>query len=129
VDDRTVDPPPQTLTELERVTPIALLVGSVCLEPHLVRIDHDGIEPQSTKLTGDEERYGPGFQGDPGSARKLIGRLQLRKPFQRRRHLTPRDHLSTLVLDHERAVLAVNVQSNVVLSHGLLLPSLGLLIG
>jgi hypothetical protein len=45
MDDRTVDPPPQTLTELQSVTPIALLVGSVCLEPHLVRIDHDKLSP------------------------------------------------------------------------------------
>src|SRR5262249_12314197 len=117
VDDRTVDPPPQTLTELQSVTPIALLVGPVCLEPHLVSIDHDGIQPQSTELTGDEERYGPGLQCDPGSARKPIGRLQLRKPFRRRRHLALRDHLPPLVLDHERTLLAVNVQSNVVGSH------------
>ena len=71
VDDRTVDPPPQALTELQRVTPIALLVGSVCLESHLVRIDHDGIEPESTELTGDE-RYRPGLQSDLRSlSRKL----------------------------------------------------------
>jgi hypothetical protein len=62
VDDRTVDSSSRSLTEFERVTPIALLVGSVCLESHLVRIDHDGVEPQSTELTGDEKRYGPSLQ-------------------------------------------------------------------
>lgn len=101
----------------------------MCLEPHLVRIHHDGIEPQPTELTGDKERHGPGLQSNLSSVCKLIRRLQPPKPFRRRGHLATRDHLSPLVFDHERAVLAVNVQSNVVLSHRLLLPSLGLLIG
>jgi hypothetical protein len=51
------------------------------------------------------------------------------KPSGVVRHLALADYLSTLVLDHERAVLAVNIQSNVVPSHRAAPPSLGLLIG
>jgi hypothetical protein len=73
-----VDPPPQTLAQLQRVTPIALLVGSVCLEPYFVRVDHDRIEPESTELTGDEERNGAGLKSDLSSGRKVIGRRSSR---------------------------------------------------
>ena len=35
------------------------LFGPVCLEPHLVRPDHDRIEPQSTEVVGHEGGSGP----------------------------------------------------------------------
>jgi hypothetical protein len=109
VDDRTVDPSAQTLAKFESVTPVALLIRAVCLEPYLVRVDHDGVEPKATQLTGNEERDGAGLKSDLSSRRKVIGRLQSREAIGARRHLALRDQLSPSVLDHERALPAVNV--------------------
>src|SRR2546426_272306 len=117
MDDRAVAPAPQALAEFERVAPVTLLRRPVGLEAHLVRIDHLRREPERRKLTRHEERDRACFQGDARAGREAVRCAQVRKPRGRRGDLALGGHPPRTVLDHERALPAVDVQANVVLLH------------
>ena len=63
--DGTVDASPQALAQLKSVAPVALLTGSVRLEPDLMGVDHDQLEPERSQLTRHEERDRPGLEREP----------------------------------------------------------------
>src|SRR5262245_59321017 len=87
------------------------------LAPHLVGIHDDRGEPEGGQLARDIEGGGAGLQADRGSWRQLVLAAETREPLGGRGHGAPRHPAARIVLDHEYALSAVHVETNVVGFH------------
>jgi hypothetical protein len=121
VHDGAIDPAPQAVAELEGIAPVTLLGGAVCLEPHLVGIDHARRQAQCRQLPGHEERHRATLQRDRGARPEPLRLLPALEARRGRRHLPLRDDPTALLLNHEDARLAVDVQSHVAFHRAALL--------
>src|SRR5262249_32106071 len=92
------------------------------LQPNLVRVDDHGLELEGAQVPSHEERDSSGLDSDLGPNRQRKAFLHGVQSVERRRYLAGPDDATGVVLNLERAALAVNIQTNGVSCHWAVLP-------